>query len=40
LVDQVLREFGCPACDEIIAGGAAVDRLTTGPIARLGSSTR
>ena len=36
LVDQVLREFGCPACDEIIVGGSAVDRLTTGPIAQAG----
>ncbi|MEV6413027.1 alpha/beta fold hydrolase [Kribbella sp. NPDC051718] len=36
LVDQVLREFGCPACDEIIVGGAEVAKLTTGPIAQAG----
>lgn len=36
LVDQVLREFGCPACEEIIVGGPAVVRLTTGPIAQPG----
>jgi triacylglycerol esterase/lipase EstA (alpha/beta hydrolase family) len=36
LVDQVLREFGCPACEELIVGGAAVDQLTGGPIAQPG----
>lgn len=36
LVDQVLREYGCPACDELIVGGSAVDQLTTGPIAQPG----
>jgi triacylglycerol esterase/lipase EstA (alpha/beta hydrolase family) len=36
LVDQVLREFGCPACEELIVGGAAVDQLTDGPIAQPG----
>lgn len=36
LVDQVLRQFGCPACDELIVGGSAVNRLTTGPIAQAG----
>ncbi|GAA0962908.1 alpha/beta fold hydrolase [Kribbella koreensis] len=36
LVDQVLREFGCPACDEIIVGGAEVAKLTAGPIAQAG----
>jgi triacylglycerol esterase/lipase EstA (alpha/beta hydrolase family) len=36
LVDQVLREFGCPACDEIIVGGSAVQKLTAGPIAQPG----
>src|SRR4051812_40203534 len=36
LVDQVLREFGCPACDEIIAGGSEVQKLTAGPIAQPG----
>lgn len=35
-VDQVLREFGCPACDEIIVGGSAVAKLTAGPIAQPG----
>ncbi len=36
LVDQVLREFGCPACEEIIVGGPGVVRLTNGPIAQPG----
>ncbi|TDD58401.1 alpha/beta fold hydrolase [Kribbella antibiotica] len=36
LVDQVLRDFGCPACDEIIVGGSAVTKLTAGPIAQPG----
>jgi triacylglycerol esterase/lipase EstA (alpha/beta hydrolase family) len=36
LVDQVLRDYGCPACDELIVGGSAVDQLTTGPIAQPG----
>lgn len=36
LVDQVLREFGCLACDEIIVGGSAVAALTNGPIAQAG----
>ena len=36
LVDQVLREFGCPACDEIIVGGSGVAALTAGPIAQAG----
>ncbi|NEA30977.1 alpha/beta fold hydrolase [Streptomyces sp. SID13031] len=36
LVDQVLREFGCPACDEIIVGGSEVAKLTAGPIAQAG----
>jgi hypothetical protein len=36
LVDQVLRQFGCPACEELIVGGAAVEQLTTGPIAQPG----
>ena len=38
LVDQVLAEFGCPACDELIVGGTAVDKLTAGPIAQPGVS--
>ncbi|TDW95472.1 triacylglycerol esterase/lipase EstA (alpha/beta hydrolase family) [Kribbella pratensis] len=36
LVDQVLRQFGCPACDELIVGGSAVAQLTAGPIAQPG----
>ncbi|MGW5193956.1 esterase/lipase family protein [Kribbella sp. NPDC004138] len=36
LVDQVLRQFGCPACDELIVGGSAVAKLTQGPIAQPG----
>ncbi|WBQ03917.1 alpha/beta fold hydrolase [Kribbella sp. CA-293567] len=36
LVDQVLRDFGCPACDEIIVGGSEVAKLTAGPIAQPG----
>jgi triacylglycerol esterase/lipase EstA (alpha/beta hydrolase family) len=35
-VDQVLRQFGCPACDELIVGGSAVEKLTAGPIAQPG----
>jgi triacylglycerol esterase/lipase EstA (alpha/beta hydrolase family) len=35
-VDQVLRDFGCPACDEIIVGGSAVAKLNAGPIAQPG----
>lgn len=36
LVDQVLRDFGCPACDELIVGGSAVEQLIAGPIAQPG----
>jgi pimeloyl-ACP methyl ester carboxylesterase len=36
LVDQVLRDFGCPACDELIVGGAPVAQLIAGPIAQPG----
>ena len=36
LVDRVLREFGCPACDELIVGGSEVAKLTAGPIAQPG----
>ncbi|WP_432946748.1 esterase/lipase family protein [Kribbella sp. CA-253562] len=36
LVDQVLRDFGCPACDELIVGGAPVAQLISGPIAQPG----
>jgi triacylglycerol esterase/lipase EstA (alpha/beta hydrolase family) len=36
VVDQVLREFGCPACDELIVGGSAVEQVTAGPIAQPG----
>jgi hypothetical protein len=31
-VDWVLENFGCPACDDLLPGGTAVRRLTTGPI--------
>lgn len=36
LVDRVLRDFGCPACDEIIVGGSEVAKLTAGAIAQPG----
>src|SRR5690242_13858028 len=36
LVDQVLQQYGCPACDELIVGGSAVQQLTAGPIAQPG----
>lgn len=36
LVDQVLRDFGCPACDQLIVGGSEVQKLTAGPIAQPG----
>ena len=36
LVDQVLNQFGCQACDELIVGGSAVQQLTAGPIAQPG----
>ncbi|MFF0268995.1 esterase/lipase family protein [Kribbella sp. NPDC004536] len=36
LVDQVLQQFGCAACDELIVGGSAVAKLTAGPIAQPG----
>ena len=36
VVDRVLRQFGCPACDELIVGGSAVQQLTAGPIAQPG----
>lgn len=32
-VDFVLRTFGCDACSDLIVGGPAVQRLTSGPIA-------
>jgi triacylglycerol esterase/lipase EstA (alpha/beta hydrolase family) len=35
-VDQVLQQYGCPACDELIVGGSAVQQLITGPIAQPG----
>ncbi|WP_109506894.1 esterase/lipase family protein [Nocardioides speluncae] len=35
LVDQILP-LGCPACDQLIRGGAAVQKLNTGPIAQPG----
>jgi pimeloyl-ACP methyl ester carboxylesterase len=34
--DQFLREGGCGACADLIAGGAAVERLNDGPIAQSG----
>ncbi|HEY4020975.1 MAG TPA: alpha/beta fold hydrolase [Pseudonocardiaceae bacterium] len=36
LVNQVLQQFGCPACDELITGGPGVVKLDTGPIAQPG----
>jgi triacylglycerol esterase/lipase EstA (alpha/beta hydrolase family) len=33
---QAVRTFGCVACDELLVGGAAVRRLTDGPIAQDG----
>jgi pimeloyl-ACP methyl ester carboxylesterase len=35
-VAQLLRAFGCPACDDLITGGGAVKQLTNGPIAQAG----
>lgn len=35
LVDQILP-LGCPACDQLITGGSAVQRLNDGPIAQPG----
>jgi triacylglycerol esterase/lipase EstA (alpha/beta hydrolase family) len=35
-VDWVLRTFGCDACDDLVAGGPAVQRLNDGPIAVAG----
>jgi triacylglycerol esterase/lipase EstA (alpha/beta hydrolase family) len=36
LVDQVLQQFGCPACSELIVRGAVVQQVTQGPIAQPG----
>jgi predicted esterase len=36
LVDQVLQQYGCPACDELITGGSGVVKLNDGPIAQPG----
>ncbi|MGW6276531.1 esterase/lipase family protein [Kribbella sp. NPDC055071] len=36
LVDQVLNQFGCAACDELIVGGSAVRQVIAGPIAQPG----
>jgi triacylglycerol esterase/lipase EstA (alpha/beta hydrolase family) len=36
LVDQVLNQFGCAACAELIVGGSAVRQVTAGPIAQPG----
>ena len=38
LVDQVLQQFGCPACDQLITGGSGVTALDNGPIAQPGVS--
>jgi pimeloyl-ACP methyl ester carboxylesterase len=38
LVDIVLNTFGCQACDELIVGGSAVNRLVNDPIAQPGIS--
>ncbi|WP_051790972.1 esterase/lipase family protein [Amycolatopsis jejuensis] len=35
-VGQALRTLGCPACDDLITGGSAVQTLTNGPIAQPG----
>jgi triacylglycerol esterase/lipase EstA (alpha/beta hydrolase family) len=36
LVSQALQTFGCPACDNLIVGGSAVQTLNNGPIAQPG----
>jgi triacylglycerol esterase/lipase EstA (alpha/beta hydrolase family) len=38
LVDQALATFGCPACDDLVTGGSAVNTLENGPIAQPGVS--
>jgi triacylglycerol esterase/lipase EstA (alpha/beta hydrolase family) len=38
LVDQVLKTYGCPACAQLIRGGAGVRELDQGPIAQRGVS--
>jgi triacylglycerol esterase/lipase EstA (alpha/beta hydrolase family) len=38
LVKQALTTFGCPACADLVDGGAAVTTLDTGPIAQPGVS--
>ncbi|MYW97693.1 alpha/beta fold hydrolase [Amycolatopsis rubida] len=35
-VGKVLTTFGCPACDNLITDGSAVQTLTNGPIAQPG----
>lgn len=35
-VGTLLRTYGCPACDDLIKGGAAVQVLEDGPIAQPG----
>jgi triacylglycerol esterase/lipase EstA (alpha/beta hydrolase family) len=35
-VGQALHAFGCPACDDLTTGGAAVAKLDDGPIAQPG----
>lgn len=36
LVQQALRSFGCPACGDLVTGGAAVTALNAGPVAQPG----
>lgn len=36
LVQQALATFGCPACGDLVVGGAAVQTLDSGPIAQPG----
>lgn len=38
VLDDLLVGFGCPACDDLITGGPAVETLTDGPIAQPGVS--
>ncbi len=38
LVQQALGAFGCPACADLVVGGAAVHTLDNGPIAQPGVS--
>ncbi|KAH9845570.1 Lipase (class 2) [Teratosphaeria destructans] len=38
VVKTILDDFGCPACDDLVDGGAAVEKLNNGPIAQSGVS--